>query len=216
MLEWLGSVVVNIFGGRAWLATLVVSMMPIVEVKGAIPLGVNVDFWGDGALTPTQAGICGLVGSCLVVPIIAITFTPILKWLLASKLFASIGSAFRDKVSQKANKIDNFASNGGGSKKTWTKCIGVFLLVALPLPLTGVWTGSCVGVVLGLKTWQTILVVVCGNIVASILVMTVCATIPQFTNWLLLIVLGVAVIVVVISLVKIIVNKTNNSPKKMG
>ena len=65
-----------------------------------------------------------------------------------------------------------------GDKKVFSlkkKIISLFLFVALPLPFTGVWTGACIAVALGLNFWQSTATVVLGNAVAGLIVMAVSA-----------------------------------------
>ena len=72
MTEFIAKIFVAIFGSHSAIATVLISMVPIIELKGAIPVGMSVDFWGNNALTGTEAFLYSLLGSCLVVPIVAL------------------------------------------------------------------------------------------------------------------------------------------------
>ena len=50
MTEWLKNFFVAIFGTNSALATLIISMVPIIELRGAIPFGSAVSLWGENAL----------------------------------------------------------------------------------------------------------------------------------------------------------------------
>ena len=87
MVDFFATVLSGIFGSKSWLATIIVSMFPIFELKGSIPVGMSREFWGEYALNGSQAFLCGLLGSCLVVPILALIFKPIINWMKNAKLF---------------------------------------------------------------------------------------------------------------------------------
>ena len=161
-----------------------------------------------------MAGVCGIIGSCLVVPILAMGFRPLIRWLKASNVFGKFAKRYEDKVSNRASKINNGIRSNSVLKQNILKMLAVFAFVAVPLPLTGVWTGTCIGVALGLKTWQTILAVIGGNVVASVLIMTVCVAFPQFTAMLLMIVLGIVTIMIIVGVIKIFISKIRRKTRK--
>ena len=206
MIDFFGRVFSVIFGGNSWLATIVIAMFPIIELKGAIPVGVSREFWGDNVLTEPQAFLFSLIGSCLVVPLIALLFTPILEYMKRTRVFKKTARVIEEKVQRSTARI-NTKTQDGGRGKTILKMLGVFGFVAIPLPLTGVWTGTCIAVCLGLKFWQTIVSVVLGNIVAGLLVTTVCTIFPNFTSILFLIVLAIVIVLLLIMLIKVLTTK---------
>lgn len=190
-------------------------MFPIIELKGAIPVGMSGEFWGEYALNGTQAFLFSLLGSCLVVPILALFFKPIINWLKGTKVFRKLGEFIDGKVKKHSasivEKTDSVESGEDEKKKNrkklWIKIIGVFSFVAVPLPLTGVWTGTCVAVAIGLNFWQTVLSVVLGNMVAGLIITTICAIFPQFTTILFLIVLAFVVGILLYGIIKMLLSK---------
>ncbi len=207
MVEFIGKIFVQIFGSNSALATLIISMFPIVELKGAIPLGVSIDFWGDNALTETQAFIFSLIGSCLVVPIIALVFKPIINYMKQTKIFKRFALVIEEKVRSSSSKIITKSEDGGSKRKIILKMLGVLGFVAVPLPLTGVWTGTCIAVCLGLKFWQTVLSVVFGNIIAGFLITCVCSIFPNFTSILFLVVMAIVIVMLLIMIIKVVSSK---------
>lgn len=214
----MGGIFAGIFGTHSILATIIIAMFPIVELKGAIPVGMNADFWGEYALSSGKAFLFALLGSCLVVPILALLFTPIINWLKKTKVFRKLGEFLDAKVKkhstsivEKTENIDGVAEDKKNRKKLWIKMIGVFAFVAVPLPLTGVWTGTCVAVAIGLNFWQTVISVVLGNMVAGLIITTICAIFPQFTTILFLIVLAFVIGVVLYSIIKMLVAKKKDN-----
>ena len=209
MISVFSNFFVSIFGSNSWLATMIISMFPIIELKGAIPVGMSVDFWGNAALSETEAVIFSLIGSCLVVPILVVVFKPVIIWMKKTKLFRKIAVVVEEKVKKSSVKVENKIQDGGtgSNKSTIIKMLGVFLFVAVPLPMTGVWTGTAMAVCLGLKFWQIVVSAVLGNIVAGVLITAVCSVFPQFTSILFLIVLSIVLVVLITMIIKIIFSK---------
>ena len=52
MTEIISQFFVNVFGDNAWLATFLIAIIPLIELKGAIPFGMSVSFWAEIALSP--------------------------------------------------------------------------------------------------------------------------------------------------------------------
>ena len=207
MAEILGGFFASIFGSQSLLATIIIAMFPIIELKGAIPIGMSTDYWGEFALNGTEAFIYSMLGSCLVVPIIALVFTPILNFLKRTKVFRKIATFIEEKVNKHSKDLDSKVEKSDTKKnKTFFKCFLIFLFVAVPLPLTGVWTGTCVAVIVGLKFWQTVVSVVLGNIVAGIIIVTVCAIFPNFVTILSLGFLAIVLLIFVFLIVKFILH----------
>jgi hypothetical protein len=100
------------------------------------------------------------------------------------------------------------------NKKTWQKMLGVFLFVAVPLPLTGVWTGTCIAVAIGLKFWQTIVSVTAGNIVAGLIIVFVCSVFPQFTTILFYIIASIIIAMILVWLIKMLIEKIKHQKVK--
>lgn len=170
MSEWIKELFVTIFGSNSWLATLIISMIPIVELRGAIPFGAATDFWGDNALELWESLLFSLLGSTIVCIILTFLFWPILKWLKQTKVFKRIAISIEKKLSKNAEGIEKKTQSEKDAKRIkWLKIVGVFGFVAIPLPLTGVWTGTCLALFIGLSKKQTMASVILGNVVAGLL-----------------------------------------------
>lgn len=209
MIDALAHFFVSIFGTHSGIATVIISMFPLIELKGGIPVGMSTDFWGENALNGTQSFLLAMLGSCLVVPIIALIFKPIVNWLKRTKLFKRIGHLIDEKVKNHSESINSKTSNEkSAKKKTWLKALFIFGFVAVPLPLTGVWTGTCVAVAIGLNFWQTVLSCVCGNMVAGLIIVTVCAVFPQFTTILFIVFLVFILCVIAWAIIKKLIKKS--------
>ena len=93
------------------------------------------------------------------------------------------------------------------NKKFFLKLLGVFAFVSVPLPLTGVWTGTCVAVALGLGFGWTCLTVICGNVVAGLLITLASSLFGEATMTFVYILLAIALVVVSFSLIKKFIKK---------
>ena len=172
MTAFIENIFSSIFGNNVILATIIIAMVPMIELKGAIPFSMSQDIWGASKLSLWQAFGCGLLGSSLLVPLLALLYTPIIRWLKTTKVFRSLAEKIENKINSKKENIEAKSNDQtlSSKKKLWAKIIGVFLFVAIPLPLTGVWTGTCLAVALGLGFWTTCATVIVGNTIAGLLI----------------------------------------------
>lgn len=217
----------TIFGDNVILATILIAMLPIIELRGAIPFGMSIDFWGANALTNITSFLWSFVGSSVVVLALAVAFIPIINWLKNTKWFSGLATKIENRIKNKTDKINQDVENksldhtekvkniGNASekkekKKLWLKVLGLFSFVAVPLPLTGVWTGTCIGVMLGFNYWQTCLIVIAGNLTAGLIITFVCSIFPAFTTVILYIFLGFVVAFLLYGIIKGVIAKTKS------
>ncbi len=141
--------------GREW-CVFFCSMIPIIELRGAIPMG-----WAFG-LPWWQTYIIAVLGNLLPVPFILLFINTIIKWMASSKIkfFNKFANWLLQKAEKNRAKIEKYAF--------W----GVALFVAVPLPVTGAWTGSLVAAVIDMKFWKALLSALIGIMIAGV-IMTV-------------------------------------------
>lgn len=151
MIEWLTSSTI----GRLF-ATFVISMLPVVELRGGIPYGV-----GFG-LSPIQAFLAAMVGNLFPIPFVLLLLNGILEYMKKCK--GIVGKA--------ANFLEQKAYKNQGTIEKY-KEIGLIILVAIPLPGTGAWTGALVASVLGIERKKAFICIVAGVIIAGIIVLAV-------------------------------------------
>ena len=174
MAEWIKNLFVAIFGDNSWLATTIISMIPIVELRGAIPFGSAISFWGENALPVWKSFLFSVLGSTLVCVILTFLFWPIFKWLKKTKFFKKLAEAIENKLNRSSKNINDKVQAETNEKKTWwIKWLGVFAFVSIPLPLTGVWTGTCIALFIGLSKKDTMISVILGNLVAGTIMMII-------------------------------------------
>ncbi|MCR5035570.1 MAG: small multi-drug export protein [Clostridia bacterium] len=127
-------------------------MVPIIELRGALPIGVGM------GLPPLTALIVSIIGNMVPVPFIILFIRKILDWMHRFETFDRIAT----KLEAKAEK--------GGEKIVKYEMFGLFLLVAIPLPGTGAWTGSLVAAFFNLRLKNAVPVIFLGVIAAGIVV----------------------------------------------
>lgn len=140
----------SIFGKL--LMTFVMAMVPVVELRGAIPLGVA------AGLPPAVAAVTAILGNMVPVPFIL---------LLLRKMFALLR-----KVSWLGPKIDALEKRAHLKGRTVKKyrTLGLVLLVAIPLPGTGAWTGALVADVLDIRMKTALPAIAAGVVIAGCIV----------------------------------------------
>ena len=133
------------------LLVFVVSMLPIVELRGAIPLGVVM------GMNPWELLGIALIGNMLPIPFIIFCARPIVNYFLKTKLFRPIGNWMEEKVRKQSDKVLKY--------EVW----GLFLFVAIPLPGTGAWTGALIAALLNLRIKNALPAITLGVITAGLI-----------------------------------------------
>lgn len=135
--------------------TFLISMVPVLELRAAIPLGVinGLDIWA--------ALIVAIIGNLVPVPFIIIFIRKIFKWMQSkSERLARLVKKFEDKANARKDKVLKY--------EFW----GLMVLVAVPLPGTGAWTGALVAAMLDMQLKRAFPAIFVGIIVAGIIVTT--------------------------------------------
>ncbi|KXZ39052.1 Uncharacterized membrane protein [Alkalithermobacter thermoalcaliphilus JW-YL-7 = DSM 7308] len=138
---------------RKEILLLMMSLMPVVELRGAIPYGISLGF------NPIHVYITCLIGSILPSPIIILTFRHIIKWIKNNKYLYKIGHFIDIKLNKKGKNIRKY------------KMLGLIVFVALPIPSTGVWSGSMIASILRFRIKDALISITLGNMIAGIIVL---------------------------------------------
>lgn len=217
MGEWLKQLFVKIFGSHSGIATFIISMIPIVELRGAIPFGAATSLWGKNALELWESFLISFAGSSLVCVILAFIFWPLFNWLKKTKGFKKLAGFIERKLNRNSKSIDDKTEKESNEKRVVRlKMIGIFLFVAVPLPLTGVWTGTCLALFIGLNRWQSIVSAISGNLVAGLIMTLISYFFADNTMIVLLVFLALVVLFVLIEVVKSLIQKHKNKKKGNG
>ncbi len=188
------------------IVVLLIAILPIVEARLAIPIALEYGF------SYFKAWSLSFIGSSLFAPILLLFLIPFIKWLAKTKFFKKVGSALYDKFAQKAEGVIKEENDDKKKMSADTKkFIGVLLFVAIPLPLTGVWTGCAVASILGLKYWKSLVAVISGNLIASGIITLLCLFFEPYIDYIITALGIIAIVVVILLIVKIILHKPKTS-----
>lgn len=133
------------------LCVLLCSMLPIIELRGAIPLGAAL------GLHPVLNYLLAIVGNLLPVPFILLFIRKFLDFLGRFHCFEKVVCWLREKAEKGRGKVEKYA------------VIGLAVFVAVPLPGTGAWTGSLVAALMGMRISKAMISVICGVLIAGVL-----------------------------------------------
>ena len=191
------------------IATLIVALLPIFELRGAIPFGMSTAFWGTQALDVGTAFLIGFVGSCIPAFFIALLFKPLINYLKNTKLFKRIATKFEKRLVDKSKNFEN-------KNTRLKKILGIILFVGVPLPLTGVYTGTAIAVIIGLSFWDSVFSVIIGNLIAGIIISLLSSLSANATNIILIAFVSFLILIIFISIIKNIYNKVKNKKNLIG
>lgn len=136
--------------------TLVVAMLPVLELRAAIPIGISM------GLGPWQALLAAVIGNMIPVPFLILFIRRIFAWLrLYFPKIEGVLSRMENKAHLKGRKVSKY------------KYLGLLILVAIPLPGTGAWTGSLVAAFLNMSISRSLPAILFGVIIAGILTLSI-------------------------------------------
>ena len=141
----------SIVSALSWLPTeiliFVISMLPVVELRGAIPVGIAMGLptWESFLIAILGNGIIGLV-VLLVLPLFYNVFMRIKPIRVVLEKARAKGAEIKEKG-----------------------LLGLCLFVAIPLPGTGVWTGCIIAYLFGMPFWKSLGVITLGMLIAGLI-----------------------------------------------
>ena len=140
-------------------------MVPLIEQRGAIPIGIL-----GYHLNPWLVGVVSLIGSFVPVPFIYFFFNKIFAWMKTIKLFDKFTNFVEKKVQKGSKKLEKY------------KEIGLITFVGIPLPTTGLWTGTAVAAFMGLDFKKSMVCVFLGGIISAILITVLSIAAPALVG----------------------------------
>ncbi|MGI5825393.1 MAG: COG2426 family protein [Bacillota bacterium] len=145
----------SIVNSLGWLSpewiVFFVSMLPVVELRGAIPIGMAF------GLPAWESFLLSVAGNGLITVLLLLILPKFFELLYK----ISPLEPFLDKLIQKTRHKGKDLNKKGA--------LGLFLFVAIPLPGTGVWTGCLIAYLMGMRIRYSLLSVVLGMVLAGIL-----------------------------------------------
>jgi uncharacterized membrane protein len=153
MVNMLGNIIVK------YIIVFLVSMVPLIELRGAIPIAVGL------GLDKLISFVIAIVGNMIPVPIIYLFARKVLEWGKDKKFIGKFFTWCLNKGERGGKKLEAKAGRG----LYWA----LFLFVGIPLPGTGAWTGTLAASMLKLDFKKTVLAVVAGVLLAGLIMMAV-------------------------------------------
>lgn len=138
-----------------YLSVFAMAALPVLELRGAVPYGVAMDL-------PLAAVLAvSILGNLLPVPFIILFIRQILAWMKSkSRRLRSIAENLEARAQAKGDILVKYET------------LGLFILVAIPLPGTGAWTGSLVAALFDLRMKHA-LPAICLGVITAGLIMSV-------------------------------------------
>lgn len=146
------------------LLVLLVSMIPLIELRGAIPVAIGMDL----GLPEWLVLIIAIIGNIIPVPIIYLFARKFLEW--GSKKKWKPLKQFCNFCLKKGEKAGNKLLQKAGKAGTY---FALFLFVAIPIPGTGAWTGTLAASILNLDFKKTVIAIVAGVLVAGLIMLAI-------------------------------------------
>ena len=214
IITWITDVVLAVCFGVKELAVVLVSMVPIVELKGGIPIGLKfgMGYW--------EAFWWAFLGSSIICIPLLLILGPVFRWAKGKKSIGDFFTRVENVFKRKAGMNSDIAGEprqtdvepgdkSSNPKIPLSKIIGVFLFSMLPIPGAGVWTASFVAVLLGLSFGWAVISIIFGNLVDGLITVGLTKLIGQQNLDTALFILFVAVIIfVIVFLYKVFTGQT--------
>ena len=129
--------------------TFVMAMVPVVELRGAIPLGVA------AGLPPVAAAVTAMAGNLVPVPFLLLLVRQVFRLLRGISWLGPRIDALERRAHMKGRTVKKY------------RTAGLVLLVAIPLPGTGAWTGALVADVLDIRMRTALPAIALGVVIAG-------------------------------------------------
>ena len=135
------------------LAVLLLATLPIFELRGAVPIGIILF-----QLPVLKTAVYSVIGNMIPIIPILLLFEPVYTRLSRFRSMDRFFEWIFKRTRRKGKLIERL------------KVVGLILFVAIPLPVTGAWTGSIAAFLFRIPLWQSIPAILIGVIIACILV----------------------------------------------
>lgn len=138
------------------LTVILTAAMPVIEMRGAIPVGISL------GLSPIHATVISFLGSMIPVPFILFGIRPVFNYLKTTRPFRRLVEHLTDRsLNNNGHRIQKYGA--------WA----LVVIVAIPLPGTGVWSGSLAAALLDIRFKWAFPAILTGNLIAAAIIMSV-------------------------------------------
>ena len=200
MAKALADFLLKIFGSK-YIVVLITSMFPLIELKGAIPIGemYEINLFLTALIAYLGSTTISVAEFFLLIPI----FNLLKKIGFIRKIIERIEGIFKRKAAKIAQKTNGSVE----AEARRIMMISLFAFVAVPFPVTGVWTGTAIAVFLGMKFRESVLPIAVGNLVAGAIITLLTFFFRAYVDVIIYILFAVAIIMLIVFIIKIIRSK---------
>ena len=135
-----------------YLEIMLLAMLPLTELRGAIPIGIAMD------LNPIAVYIASVIGSTIVSIPLILTFRHILNFFRNIDIFLPLVKKVDSKIESGMKRLNSIS------------ILGIILFVGIPLPTTGTWIAAAIASILKMRIKTSLLGVLIGNMMSGIIV----------------------------------------------
>jgi len=136
---------------------MIVGALPISELRGAIPLGLSF------GMPIAKAFWLSVLGNCLIVAPALFLFEPVTKVLRRFKIWARFFDWVFERTKKNSESIQKY------------EALGLAIFVAIPLPMTGAWSGVIAASLFKIRFRYAFLAIIAGVVCAGLIVSALCA-----------------------------------------
>lgn len=142
---------------KKYLLVFFISMVPLIELRGAVPVGLS-PLWGEPLQILPLYIIC-IIGNMLPVPFIFFFARKVLVWGADKKFIGKFFTFCLEKGEKGGKKLQEKAGRG--------LYFALFLFVGIPIPGTGAWTGTLAASLLDMDFKKSVIAVIAGVLLAG-------------------------------------------------
>ena len=167
-------------------AIMAISTLPIVELRGAVPAGhiikdVPSMSGADKAKAALKIYLLAVLGNMIPVPFILLLLGPCSNILMKCKWGKSLMDWLFARTRKKTANIEEY------------EALGLTIFVAIPLPVTGAWTGAMAAFLMGTPFWQSLICILLGVMIAGVIM-----TLLSLLGWIGAAIAGVVLTALVV------------------
>lgn len=166
-MESLVTFFVDLFSGiNHDIALFIISMIPVIELRGGIIAAalMGVPVW--------RALVICIVGNIVPIPFILLFINKIFELMKKYNIARGLVEKLEKRAMGKSDKIQKY------------EFLGLLFFVGIPLPGTGAWTGALIASLLRVKLKKSVPAIFCGILLASFIMVTVSYIIPAVISWI--------------------------------
>ncbi len=190
-----------------YILVILVAMFPLIELKGAIPIGIK------SGLNLWQSAVLSYIGSTIIVIPIFFLLIYVFKLLKKIPFIGKLVYKLEAMFERKAEKISEKSGDKPEEIKRKFFIKALFIFVAVPLPLTGVWTGTAIAVFLNMKFRDALLPLALGNLVAGSFITLITFLFKDYVDVIINCMLVLAIIMLIVFIVKVALSKPKEIQK---